>query len=300
MRDPKFLALVGLREDGGLAAPCVANLRRIGFNHIALFCTEEFADETDALARHLGKANDLSFISVPSLNQIEEKMALDGPLMGPILERISADWILSLDVDEFPVARGNDISRIPGLDTADSIACQRYNHARQRGESEAHILSLLEEPGRIPLISSRQDQVPSLKRGECPRWVLHTIGPKVMVRPEVFERFTIGTHAAKGWRGNGPAPREMTSSDIVLAHIPFTSQEKFKAKVANAQAHFGRTSHHTGQLSWHWKWWVQRMEEGGLAEEYDREALSEAEYTAMRERGAIRTAEEMLEARKAN
>ena len=130
------------------------------------------------------------------------------------------------------------------------------------------------------------------------RWVTHQLAPKLMVRPGPLSRFQLGLHAVTG--REGARLRKTRGHDIVIAHLPFSTYERFERKVENARQVFARfDAEHSGTRAWHWRRWVEIQQAGDLRAEYDRQFLSEMEFAAQRRSGAVATAGEILAAREA-
>lgn len=290
------LAIACVREDDGLLAPCIANLRAIGFDHILVACIEEFADQSTEIQACFSDADNVSVAPVRQMFDDAKLLDLSGSYLGPVIEHHRPDWLLMLDVDEFPVVRGGHLSTLPGLAEADLLTVQRYNFARRRGETEAEILALLTAPEKIPLIAERRDAALDLDTDSGPRWTFHRIAPRVMIRPDRFQRLEIGAHGVSRRHDADNALRQIDSTDMCVVHMPFTSYARFEQKLRNIEAHLSRGNFMTGSRAWHWKWWLRRFREGALAEEYEREGLANDEYAVLQSRGGICTAEELTAA----
>ena len=288
------LAIVCVREDDGLLAPCIANLRAIGFDHVVVACIEAFADKLSEVQASIAIMGNVSAIAVRPPFEEASLLDLSGPYLCPVIERHRPEWLLLVDVDEFPVVRGGNLSGLQGLAEADLLKIKRYNFARRRGETEAEILARLSAPSRIPLIADRQDATLDLGTDSGPRWIFHQIAPRVMIRPARFQRLEIGAHQVDCRKASDDAPQQIDSSDMCIVHIPFTSYDRFEQKLRNIEAHLSHVDFMTGSRAWHWKWWLSRFHQGALADEYEREGLGSDEYAALQAAGGICTAEELI------
>ena len=291
-----YLAILCAREDYGLLAPCVANLRSIGFDHVLVACIEAFAEQLSEVQASFASTGDVSAIPVRPPFDKGSLLDLSGPYLGPIIERHRPEWLFMLDVDEFPVVRGGHLSGLRGLAEADLLKVQRYNFARRQGETEAEILARLTAPSRIPLIAKRRNSSLDLGTDSGPRWSFHQIAPRVMIRPDRFERLEIGAHKVSHRQGAEHTPRQIECTDMCVVHLPFTSYARFEQKLRNIEDHLSHVDYMTGSRAWHWKWWLRRFREGALAEEYEREGLSAAEFAAMEAAGSIYSPEEWIAA----
>lgn len=293
-----FLAFVIAREDAGLLWPCISNLRRIGFEHVVVFCMEEFADEAERLGAAAINDATLEFVPVPSLPDDLSFLDLDNPYFAGPISRAQPDWIFAIDGDEFPVLEKNHISELKDIDDAHIVEVARFNHARQVDQGADAILRLLETPWRLPLIFKRRNALPDPEsETETPRWLFHRIGPKVMIRPDAFRAFLLGTHGAVRPTNDDESPVKVVAKDMLIAHAPFTSFERFEGKINAAKSHIAQLPFmQRWDRAWHWKWWIKRQAEGALPAEFAREALSPDEMAALTTTGAVRTAAEIFAA----
>lgn len=288
------LAIVCAREDYGLLAPCIANLRAIGFDHVLVACIEDFADKLSEVQASIAIMGNVSATAVRPPFEEGSLLDLSGPYLGPVIERHRPEWLFMLDVDEFPVVRGGNLSGLRGLAEADLLNVQRYNFARRRGETEAETLARLSAPSRIPLIAERQNAALDLGTDSGPRWIFHRIAPRVMIRPDRFQRLDIGGHRVGRRQGSDDAPQQIDSSDMCIVHVPFTSYDRFEQKLRNIEAHLSHVDFMIGSRAWHWKWWLSRFRQGALAYEYEREGLGNDEYAALEATGGICTADQLI------
>lgn len=293
------LAIVCVREDDDLLAPCITNLRAIGFDHVVIACIEAFADKLSEVQAAFATAGDVSAIPVRPPFHEANLLDLSGPYLGLLIERHRPEWLFMLDVDEFPVVRGGHLSGLRGLAEADLLKVQRYNFARRRDETESEILARLTAPSRIPVIAERRNAALDQGTESGPRWIFHRIAPRVMIRPARFKRLEIGAHHVSRRHGADDTPRQIDSTDMCVVHMPFTSYARFEQKLRNIEAHLSHVDFMTESRAWHWKWWLRRFREGALAEEYEREGLANDEYAALQAAGGICTAEELIAAREA-
>lgn len=293
--DLKFMAILGARDDEGLVQPCLENLRRIGFQKVVLFCVEGFAAKAPQLRAQVEHDPGISIVAVPKPVTDKGFLDLAGTVMGPYIQEFAPDWLYAGDIDEFPVVRGGNIGAIEGLDSADLIVFKRYNYARRKNETENDILARFERLQDLPLIAAQQNEIPNDSYSTQPRWSMHKIAPKVLIRPAKFSHLSAGFHMPEGWLGSATdKPTELRSSEVVIVHLPFTSFERFDQKVRNAQVNLANSKILKGRAAWHWKWWVRRLEEDALAEEFAREALGDVEFEELVVSRGVQTVRELL------
>lgn len=287
MSNTRFLAVLLAIEDEGLLTPCVENLLRIGADHIAVVCVEGFASQAQHVQDQFAATGSVTAIGIPQTFGKASQFDITSPEAIEVLKRFHPEWALVIDVDEFPVIRGGTLSSLDDLDRLDSVEIPRYNIARRAHETPEAILQGLASPGDVPVITGTYNALKEYRNDGAPRWSLHGIGPKPLLRPSAFQSVSAGAHSAQGWKDQDGRAKTIKSAEIAIAHVPFTTYERFERKIENAQAHLNATEMLDGDRGWHWKWWVKRWKEGGLREEFEREGLSDEEFEAMSAEGGI-------------
>ena len=116
--------------------------------------------------------------------------------------------------------------------------------------------------------------------------------PKVIARRDVIEGFVDGMHDVLG----RPDLRRTRARDTLIAHLPFTTFERFARKVANIrEVHLHHDEYATGRAGWHWLQWVRAADEGRLEEEFERQRVDDDAVLALRSAGRITSAAARLE-----
>ncbi|WP_430523016.1 hypothetical protein [Ponticoccus litoralis] len=235
---------------------------------------------------------------IPTITDLSGGLTMDGPVFGPILARDQPDWILVGDPDEFWISKSGDLRKTHALKDHDLVIIERFNAALRPEEPD---LVHLETDGALrdlPLIVKQVQLSRELMDAEPEhRWITHKLAPKLMVRPDQLSRFGLGMHTVFGKEGT--QLRRTQGQDVVIAHLPFSSYERFERKVNNARLVFERfDAEHSGNKAWHWRRWIEIQKNGKLREEYDRQFLSENELTGCRESGAVTTATGIFALRK--
>lgn len=291
----KISAVILVKDEVDLLPRSLAALLRAGVTSVSIM-DDNSSDGTrtaiDALCAALPDV-----YRIATVTDLNAGLKLDGPVFGPVLSRDQPDWLLVGDPDEFWIPQCGDLRRVQALDTHDVVVVERFNAALRPGEPD---LARLEADSGLRDLPLLVEQVQlSRERMEAEprhRWVTHKLGPKLMVRPGPLARFDLGMHAVFGKEGS--QLRQTMARDIVIAHIPFSTFERFDRKVQNARHVFERFDReHSGDRAWHWRRWVAIRERGGLRAEYDRQFLSDRELAEQRQSGAALTATEIFAAR---
>lgn len=290
----RIVGFIAVKDDVEVIGPCVENLVRLGFDDVGVVAISPSAEMRDAFEAAVSPYPNAHAMVFDELDPQGDFLSLSSKTAVEILTRFRPDWVFACDADEFLVISRDDIHDVADFAAGHSISVDRYNYARRRGENVTTAIVQSETIADAPLVYERE----YLERGgelmEGRRWSQHKIWPKLFIRPHEVARAGPGTHTAIGH--DGQTLELETAREMVIVHLPFTTYQRFEAKVTNARNHLNSLSElHRGRaLSWHWKGWVRALEEDALRETYIREAFAQDEFAALRESGAIRTARELL------
>ena len=133
---------------------------------------------------------------------------------------------------------------------------------------------------------------------ENPRaaWIQGVPVPKVMARVKHIAGWTGGMHDAIS--ADGVQPVRSKPSDLIIAHLPFTTFSRFARKVENIRGVFARfDAQFPGTIGWHWRRWVRLADEGRLREEFEKQLCGEDAIADFRRRRIVRSATELFEHR---
>ena len=293
----KISAVIWAKDEVDLLPRTVGRLLRSGVATVSLL-DDDSSDGTSL-------AIDVLCAALPNVYRISKTsdlaagLAMDGPIFGPILARDQPDWLLASDPDEFWVPLSGDLRNTRALGTHDVVVVERFNAALCKGEPDLARLETDRGIRELPLVVEQVRL--SRERMESEpghRWVTHAIAPKLMVRPDRLVRFGLGMHAVVG--KDGEQLKRTVGQDVLVAHLPFTTFERFERKVNNARRVFERfDSEHSGERAWHWRRWIEIQNAGELRREYERQFFSPTELADMRERGAVAAADQVFARRSA-
>jgi hypothetical protein len=117
--------------------------------------------------------------------------------------------------------------------------------------------------------------------------------PKVAARVACVGHMHDGGH---GVDGVGESLRRAVANDLLIAHLPFTTLERFARKVANIRRVFAVHDGYFGRdLAWHWRRWLALDTPAAIADEFRRQCFDEAQRALLRDAGALHTAREMFQ-----
>lgn len=281
-------AVIGVKDEAKLLGPCCGALLRAGISSIWVL-DDGSTDGTLALLEALSA--DPRIKPVPVLSSYDNLLHMDGPLFAPILAQDQPDWVLFTDADEMWLTAGQrPVGALAQLDDYDVLSIGRYNAAPLPGGIDEGELGADATLRALELITQRQEVTPASIKKPDQQWILHNIPPKVMARPSAITELSMGGH-----RAVGDGLRRGVAEDIIIAHLPFTSYDRFAQKVRNAAAMFeGVDMDALGMAAWHWQHWVRLAEAGQLADEFARQVFDEAMRAGMRRGGGLMRADQIL------
>ena len=196
-----------------------------------------------------------------------------------------ATWVLFQDADEFWIPRSGTLADCAGLANHDVLRVHRFNvplgpdgacFGGDAPPGPASGLSLIVEP--IPDFRTQLEQDPGLP------WIRGVPVPKVMARADSLDGMLQGGHDV---RGPGEV-RRTTPSDLLIAHLPFTTVARFERKLANIRRVFEVHDAWFGEhLAWHWRRWLVLPSAEAVRDEFERQCFDEARLEALRAQGIV-------------
>ncbi len=290
----RIVACVGVKDEVELIEPLIAHLRAIGAD-VIIACDMYSTDGSAELLRTHARDDDFVMFQISDREDMETWAQAN---LAHVRE-VEADWALFLDADELPIPASGSLKDCAGLDSADALLLDRFNviltvegpalPAELAPTSHDELLMVVEP---MPHFWTESERDPELS------WMRSRIAGRVMARPDRIGTLTLGAHDIVA-AGDAPI-RCSTSDDLVVAHLPFTTRERFERKVANIRtllaAHEGLFVESYGR---HWRRWAALAEAGRLGEEFDRMVFDAAQIVELRDQRVIRTAAELFAERMA-
>lgn len=263
-------AHVGVKDEIELLPHCLTHLLAIGVDR--LLVTD--MGSTDGSWEWLQEAASGLPLSLDRMDDRAPGVLADWPArVGRRARDCGADWVFFLDADEWPLPRDGSLAGCTSLASADLLVVDRFNVPP--GESAMHVLANARPDGYrdVALIVHRiADLRQHLRDSPEAPWILSVPGPKALVRPAFIDKLAIGGHDVEP--PPGVVPRRQRPADLVIAHLPFTTRERFRRKVDNvAAAVAANESVFSGRVGWHWRRWLAMREQGLLDAEFDRQRL---------------------------
>jgi glycosyltransferase involved in cell wall biosynthesis len=282
---PSIAAMVGVQNERTLIERSVSHLRSIGVDFILLFDT----GSTDGTLERLETMSGASDVIVVRVDPNETSPF--SPANVDLVRSTGAEWIMFQDADEFWVPTTHRLADAAVFGDADVVIVPRYNVPLTRSGvmcpprlSPSHHAELFLSTQTIP------DLEHSPERQEDTPWSLAApIGPKVMARLDRVGGVVAGGHDVLP--ADGSPLRRLVARDVLIAHVPFTTFDRFEAKVAGIVEFKRRHPEFFAEgLGWHWARWAAQREARALDDEFQRQILEDDTVRALIAEGAIRSA----------
>ena len=291
----KIAAFVLAKDEIDLIALTIEHLKLIGVD-VIIACDVNSTDGTQDFLKaerspnfHLLHVNDLEPGPIEFRRVFDEALA--------IARAEKAVWLLMQDADEFwlPATGHLKTSELSTSAGVGIVSVSRFNVPLARGVpplSPPYGSSCYDQI--LLVVRAQPDFGSYLKKNPLMPWILGVPAPKAIVRPEYIEEIAQAGHDAVP-RAGMPSLRAM-ATDIVIAHLPFTTEERFKRKVANIQRHIGvHYAFFNDTVGWHWTRWAKMRKQGILAAEFERSCFSSEAMANLRRDGTVISAKEKLE-----
>lgn len=278
---------MGVMDEIELVDRSLSHLRNIGVK-LALVCDVSSTDGTvDVLERHR-QDGFVRYVQITQDDALED-------VLPELVAGVEADWLIFLDADEFPLPASGVLANTTALAQADVVTIPRYNvPLSPRGPALPATLApdsygeLLVVANPLEGFWNLLEQQPELS------WTLSPIVPRVMARPPFVGRIPWGVHDVVPPEGR--TPRRETATDLVIAHVPFTTPRRFAHKVENIKRLFaGDPEVFAEGTALHWRRWIRLSDEGRLDAEFSRMVFDEGAFDALRASGHVRSVADLFE-----
>jgi Glycosyl transferase family 2 len=283
----KIVVSLGVKDEADLIAWSLEHLFAIGVDFVVVCDIESSDGTTDVLERYRSRGKIWYFQLGQHASQEEWERA-----NFELLAQTDADWVVFLDADEFPLPATGQLRDSTAFARADVVTLDRFNvplcsarptlPARLTPEHYDELMLVVD-----PVAENWQwlETAPSLS------WLLSPILPRVAARPDCIAGLTLGAHDVVPPAGR-PVRRER-ARDLVVAHVAFTTRQRFARKVANIRENLGfhSTTFPEGSAL-HWRRWAALPDPESVQEEFERMLLDPQTVAQLRKRGVIRSASE--------
>jgi hypothetical protein len=282
-RRPTFAAVIAHADEPEMLERCIVHHLAIGVD--AVFVSLNLDDEPSArvAARFAGERVRFERVGGEGLDPFGYFTAAQTA----VTAWRNPDWVLFVDSDEFWIPACGGIAGIGELDLSDAFSVQRFNAPPVRSPDGVVRVPDVADPN-LPVVGTRHPMDAAfLADHPETSWISAAIVPKLMVRPRVAETIKIGAHEFVSRIEN---PRITAPRDLLIVHLPFTTEARFRRKVAAIRAML--TAHGArlrGGEGWHWRRWLAIDDDGLLGAEFDAQVVAEENVAALIAAGMLTT-----------
>lgn len=264
-------ACIGFSDEGSLLLDCVDHLLAIGVDNIVI--TEMSRTDSGAtdLRDRLCSQRNISWIFMRQSKA--EAFDFTQAMLDYATQNLSPDWLLFGDADEFWIPRGGNLRALLEAARYDVLQVPRFNLAVEMTARDPLPHDLRHPDGPLMFVGGPANSPGLLADSSGHRWISGGVAPKVLARTSVVSGLMLGMHDVIP--SEGSTPRRARATDLVIAHLPFTTLERFRFKVQGIREVFVHHAHRfKGNEAWHWRRWIELEDAGRLDEEFQQQLLS--------------------------
>lgn len=302
-RNLRIAAYLGVKDEIEIIEQSIAHLRAIGVDYI-MVCDMSSEDGTAELLEKY-KADDFSILTLKN-DAVSDRAEPEDSWSGHCIRRCKnapVDWVLFLDADEFWLPATGNLKDCDALVDADFLSVERFNVVLETNGPMMPSELFPENYDRTLLFA---ESVPEFwkemqKNRDLP-WIMGFNSPKIMAKPSKIEGLTAGQHDIV--REKATVLRRAKPNDLVIAHLPLSTEARFKRKIENVRAIYesqGIDLSLPGErwedfrTGWHWRRWAAIGHTSAVTEEFNRNVTDSNQIARLRDYGAIRSAAEILQ-----
>lgn len=286
----RIAAILGVKDEAELLPHCIGQLRAIGVDRIEAID----AGSTDGSLQWLEARQAAGDLGLHRFSDQDPDAQGWNEFNAALARDSGADWVLFLDADEIWLPAGGDLRACLARARADVLIVPRYNvPLGPRGLLTADGAPPRAAAGTALIAEPVPDFRARLAGGGPLPWIRGVPVPKPVARRGAIGRMHDGGHDVDP--PPGVTATRARADDIVIAHLPFTTPERFARKVANIRGVFNVHDAYLGEhLAWHWRRWLALDTPEAVAEEFARQRFDAATLATLRAAGVIRDAGELL------
>ena len=281
--------MIAHADDAGMLRRCVQHHLRIGVENV--FVSLNLDDEPSRrVAEELASQN-VRFARVQDFahDALDYFTAAKELVTG----WTDPEWLIFLDSDEFWIPKHGDIHDTAMLSETDAFSVRRFNAPPLRG-ADGKIGEIRAADPSVLVVGARQDMDAAFLAAhpDAP-WINARIAPKLCARANVVATVGLGAH---DFEPRLPDYRRAIPDDLLIVHVPFTTEERFRRKVRSIRAMLATHGHRfqAGQ-GWHWRRWLTIEDAGTLSDEFEAQVLDERAVAELVSSGVLVTPSELFE-----
>ena len=288
----RIAASLNVKDEVELISLTIDNLRSIGVDLI-IACDLGSTDGTlEILERH--RCDESFWLYQMSDSETEPETWSRAQLA--LLTSSRADWAIFLDADEFWLPATGKLADCVQLPDSDVLVVDRFNIPL--GPDGPRMPAKLSPAGYdevLLFVEQSEKKLQQLMRENTETsWAQWATKPKIMARPNRIGGVQLGAHAIVP--ADTSPIRRAQASDLVIAHLPFSTRSRFQRKMENIRRLY-RIHNVSPDETRAWHWWRWANGEDGIDREFGRNTFSSETIDALRKRGSVRSAAELFQER---
>jgi len=286
----RIAACLGVKDEVELIEKSIAHLRQIGVDLIIAYDVNSTDGTSELIEKY---RSDRDFWILRLNEQTPDEFETWTRAMLALIKSADVDWAIFLDADEFWIPLTGSLKECAWLSGNDVLSVARFNiptgadgPLMPRSLIPEHYDELMLYVHRVADLRAHLENDPAAV------WIQGVDEDKVMARPERIGTIEVGAHNV--FSADSIPLRRAKPTDLLIAHLPFTTRSRFKRKVANIRNMLAAQEASMEGLAWHWRRWIDLADRGELDDEYDRTLLAADRIPDLRKSGKIRSAAELL------
>jgi len=284
----RITAHLGVLDEVELIASAIDHLYKIGVDHVIVFDMGSKDGTLEIAEGYQGPDFELvRLCNDTSWDELRKKTVES-------VRRATADWVLFLDADEFWLPATGSIRDCIALVEHDIVTVDRFNVVlTDSGLAMPRELGPEAYPRTFLYTRLIDNFRKYLAANPDTPWISGVPVSKVIGRTGFLESITMGRHDIV--TADGRPVRRTTATDVVIAHVPFSSFSRFERRVANIADFFELNGDYLqGAQGWHWRRLYELSQQGRIAEEYLRQVISQPRLDELIASGSVHTAAQLL------
>ncbi|HTD32431.1 MAG TPA: glycosyltransferase family 2 protein [Candidatus Elarobacter sp.] len=281
----RFAAIIGHADEAELLERCIAHHLAIGVDRIFVSLnvddprSEDVARAFEATGRVRVERLE-AFARDPFEHFTEAK--------DRVVAWCDPEWVLFVDSDEFWVPRTGSIAECAAPSDVDVLDVPMFQAPPVRASDGTIAAVALADPASLPIIGTpvMLDADALARDPDLAPFV--SWSTKVLARPAFVAQVERGAHGIVS--AIGP-PRSARAADLAIVHVPFTTRERFRRKIARVRARLAAYGDRFApNQAWHWRRWLAIDDAGGIDAEFDRNTIAAGRLPLLVADGIVTTA----------
>ncbi len=285
----KIVACIGFGDEGSLLSDCLSHLFSIGVDAVVVTHMSRSDADSARLRTQFDGRPDVALLQIRQTDA--EAFEFPQTMLACAQRQFAPDWLLFGDADEFWLPRGGSLRTLLASARYDVLQVPRFNLALEAGPDGPVPRDLRHPEGPLMFVGGPANDPELIAGAPDHRWIAGGVGRKVLARSATTARLTLGMHDVVP--PPGVEPIRAVAADVAIAHLPFTTLERFRYKVQGVREMLEHHGHRLrGNEAWHWRRWLELEDTGRLDEEFRRQLLPPETLDEWRARGLLQTPDE--------